>query len=220
MNEEKVLTREEVQQEMLDYIENKYNEEFEVYGIDFKSWDNGGVETMYAYPKGENPNYYFYVKRTGKNQITDDYVVFAMAKIYEEKAKEIIKKYFPDAVVQVGMSSSGTVPDSFRPDMNFEEFQKYANKKVDVSCGINLIADKEEDIDAKKSEALQMELKDLNKIGSISFFGYSEDDFNTYILNDPFNSEYLNEAYSDNGLNFQKDISWGQIDFDYKYKAE
>ena len=30
MEEEKVMTREEVKQEMLDYIENKYDEEFEI----------------------------------------------------------------------------------------------------------------------------------------------------------------------------------------------
>ena len=54
MEEEKVMTREEVKQEMLDYIENKYDEEFEIYDIEYGSWDNGGVEIMRAYPKGEN----------------------------------------------------------------------------------------------------------------------------------------------------------------------
>lgn len=35
MEEEKVMTREEVKQEMLDYIENKYDEEFEIYDIEY-----------------------------------------------------------------------------------------------------------------------------------------------------------------------------------------
>ena len=39
--EEKAMTREKVKQVMLDYIENKYDEEFEVFGMDYKSWDNG-----------------------------------------------------------------------------------------------------------------------------------------------------------------------------------
>ena len=34
--EEKAMTREKVKQVMLDYIENKYDEEFEVFGMDYK----------------------------------------------------------------------------------------------------------------------------------------------------------------------------------------
>ena len=85
MEEEKVMTREEVKQEMLDYIENKYDEEFEIYDIEYGSWDNGGVEIMRAYPKGGESYNYFFVERKGKNDIPDDYVLFTMKNIYEEK---------------------------------------------------------------------------------------------------------------------------------------
>lgn len=218
MEKEKVMTREEVKQEMLDYIENKYNEEFEVYNIEYGSWDNGGIEIMRAYPKGEESYNYFFVTRKGKNDITDDYVLFTMEHIYEEKIIASVKKYFPDAVVRAGISSSSPIPDSFRPDMNFNEFEKFANKTVDVGCSVYLVAEKEEDIDSEKRKLLKKELMKINDVGNITYVGYSAKEFETYVINDPYNSIETHSSYSTNGLKVEIDEDWGEIDFDYEYK--
>ena len=218
--EEKAMTREKVKQVMLDYIENKYDEEFEVFGMDYKSWDNGGVETMYAYPKGKNPNYYFYVERTRENKITDDYVIFTMQEVYEKKAKKIIKKYYPNAIVTVGIANSGPVPDNFRPNMDFDKFARYANKSVTFGCSIYLVAESEEDLDEKKVKQLEEELRKVNDVGKITFLGYSAKGFDQYISHDPFNTQEENRSYSTNGMNFEKDLSWGAIDIEYEYKEE
>lgn len=218
MEEEKVMTREEVKQEMLDYVENKYHEEFEVKSIDYKGWHNGYMETMWAYPKGENPNYNFLVERKGKNQITDDYVEFTMNKIYKEKATKIIEKYFPDSVSQIGIYAAVPVPDSFRPDMEFEEFQKFAHKKAPLGCTIYLVAEQEEELDQEKIDLLQSELRELNHVGDITFLGYSAEGFDKYILHDPFNSLEENTGFSNNGQKIRIYVKWGEIDFDYEYE--
>lgn len=220
MEEEKVMTREEVKQEMLDYIEKKYNEEFEIYGMDYKSWDNGGIETMLAYPKEENPNYYFSVKRTGKNQITDDYVLNTMTDVYRKKANQIIEKYFPNAITRIGIWSSAPIPSSFRPDMDIHEFEKFANKKISLGCTVYLVAEIEEDIDQEKRQLLKQELMKINSIGSITYEGYSAEEFETYIINDPYNSVENNSSYSTNGLKVEIDEDWGKMDFDYNYEED
>ena len=218
MEEEKVMTREEVKQEMLDYIENKYDEEFEIYDIEYGSWDNGGVEIMRAYPKGGESYNYFFVERKGKNDITDDYVLFTMKNIYEEKIITSVKKYFPNAVIRVGITCSTPIPDSFRPDMNFSEFEKFANKKASIGCSVYLVAENEEDIDQEKRKLLKKELMKINDVGNITYLGYSAEEFETYVINDPYNSIETHSSYSTNGLKVEIDEDWGEIDFDYKYK--
>lgn len=218
MEEEKVMTREEVKQEMLDYIEKKYNEEFEIYDIEYGSWDNGGKEIMRAYPKGKESYNYFFVERKSKGNITDDYVLFTMKTIYEDKIISSVKRYFPDAVVRVGISCSTSIPDSFRPDMKFSEFEKFANKKVGVGCSVYLIAENEEDIDSEKREFLKRELMKINDVGDITYVGYSAEAFETYVINDPYNSIETHSSYSTNGIKVEIDDDWGEIDFDYEYK--
>lgn len=218
MEKEKVMTREEVKQEMLDYIENKYNEEFEVYDIEYGSWDNGGIEKMRAYPKGMESYNYFFVKRKGKNDITDDYVRFTMQKIYEEKVLSIVNKYFPNAVVSMGIMNSSPIPDSFRPNMDINEFQVFANKKITMSVSVYLVAENEGDINLEKRQLLKNDLQKINSIGNLHFLGYSAKEFETYVINDPYNSIETHSSYSTNGLKVEIDEDWGEIDFDYEYK--
>lgn len=183
--EEKVMTREEVKQEMLDYIEQKYIEEFEIYDVEYGSWDNGGIEIMRAYPKGKESYNYFYVERKGKGYITDDYVLFTMKEPYTKKVNTIIEKYFPNAITHVGIWSSTPIPDSFRPNMDIKEFEKFANKKVSLGCSIYLIEETEADIDEEKRRSLKEELMEVNDIGSITYVGYSAEEYETYVVKNP-----------------------------------
>lgn len=218
MEEEKVMTREEVKQEMLDYIEKKYNEEFEIYDIEYGSWDNGGKEIMRAYPKGKESYNYFFVERKSKGDITDDYVRFIMQKKYEEKVFNAVNHYFPDAVVNLGIMNSGPIPECFRPNMDINEFKKFANKQITMSVSIYLVAEKEEDIDLEKRNLLKKDLQKINSIGNLHFLGYSAKEFETYVINDPYNSIETHSSYSTNGLKVEIDDDWGEIDFNYEYK--
>lgn len=141
-----------------------------------------------------------------------------MKNIYEEKIITSVKKYFPNAVIRVGITCSTPIPDSFRPDMNFSEFEKFANKKASIGCSVYLVAEKEEDIDQEKRKLLKKELMKINDVGNITYLGYSAEEFETYVINDPYNSIETHSSYSTNGLKVEIDEDWGEIDFDYKYK--
>ena len=62
------------------------------------------------------------------------------------------------------------------------------------------------------------ELMKINDVGNITYLGYSAEEFETYVINDPYNSIETHSSYSTNGLKVEIDEDWGEIDFDYKYK--
>ena len=61
-------------------------------------------------------------------------------------------------------------------------------------------------------------IKKKNDVGNITYLGYSAEEFETYVINDPYNSIETHSSYSTNGLKVEIDEDWGEIDFDYKYK--
>lgn len=51
-NNKEMYTREEVKQQMLDYLDEKYGEEFDVLDVVYKDWSRNW-EKLYAVPKGK-----------------------------------------------------------------------------------------------------------------------------------------------------------------------
>ncbi len=213
------LTREEVKLEILTHLKTKYNRSFESQSLQYKSWAQKGHESMYAYPEGENPNKNFVVYRydNGK-KYEDGYVGFIMEPVYQKKIEQCVLSYFPHAVVRSGFDSRYIYPESFKPDMDFTTFDRYKNKKNSMGTGIFLAAKNESEISQELLNSLEKELKEIYAIGGYSITGYSEKEFQQYILNDPFDSIEKNTSFSNTGETFSITQSWGKIDFDYSYK--
>ena len=57
-----IYTREEVKQQMLDYLDEKYSEEFDVLDVEYQDWSRNW-EKLYAVPKGKGKEYEFVVYR-------------------------------------------------------------------------------------------------------------------------------------------------------------
>ncbi|MGL4695365.1 hypothetical protein [Enterococcus larvae] len=212
-------TREEVKQEMLDHLQEKYGEEFECQSIEYKSWSQSGYEHMFAYPKDGNPKNNFAIYRYDEGERYEDgYVGFVMEKVYQEKIEAIVKEYFPTSVVRSGFAKRYTYPDSFDLNMDFEVFERYVDKKNRVVASIYIAAQKKEEVSNEVLASVEKKMKGMVAIGSLSVVGFMPEEFEEYIINDPFNSIEEHTSFSNTGEMFSIDRSWGEIDFDYEYK--
>src|SRR5699024_2889093 len=101
-------TKEEVLEEMLDYLEDKYGEEFEMHYIEYAGWGNPEREYMLAYPKDrKNDDRKFTLIRVYEDDSSitykDGYVGYVMGPIIFEEYEKIVKKYFPNSLVFTGL---------------------------------------------------------------------------------------------------------------------
>lgn len=211
-------TREEVKQEMLDHLQEKYGEEFECQSIEYKSWSQSGYEHMFAYPKGGNPKNNFAIYRYDEGECYEDgYVGLLMKDNYYEIVDDIIKKYFEENTVNINYKY--VYPDSFNSKISFEKFLEYANKKNNIT--ISIYVQVEDGFSEERLGTLFGDIKnEIEKTISIAFLsiscylreGYRED-IEQYSIENP-----EEDTFPTNNRIMEKFDSWGQIDFDYEYK--
>lgn len=216
-------TREEVKQEMLDYLKEKYGVTFECQSIEYISWSQTGHESMFAYPEGTNPNYNFpvyrYHKKDGSFEYKDGYVGYLMRPLYFEKFENIVTSYFPESTLRVGFRY--TYPESFNQSTTFEEFNEYASKKNNIGFSIYIpVSSESEEADVKnKVELIKQELQSEIKIATMYLAAYLEEDYQKYVVEDT-DSREANESYGTRYAVFITHTSWGQTDFDYEYEED
>lgn len=146
LKKEESLTKEQRVQDLLQYLEGRYHEEFEYTAVAFDSFEDTGT-SFYAYPKGENENYSFfagrYVGGDGSISYRDGYAAFKMEPYYQEMISETVKKYFPEFRIRLGINQD--TPDWFAPDSTFEEYRAYIEKnQIEVFFTIFVPSDSEE----------------------------------------------------------------------------
>ncbi|MDR1266513.1 MAG: hypothetical protein LBK42_13395 [Propionibacteriaceae bacterium] len=180
----------EVRQQMLDYLAAKYDREFEVQSMNTRGFDTRDRDIMEAYPSGGNPADTFRVYRDGDTfdpVMSDGYVGYVMRDQYEALARPVVEAHFTEFRLQVGNPGEvDTFPADFTPDMPFEQFRAYMDDDRSVIFGVHvpwndLTADAEFQSIA---QALEADIKALAGCGSIAVYGYTPDDFQTYIVED------------------------------------
>ena len=183
-NNTQKYTKEEVKQQMLDYIENKYDMEFKVADIWYQTWGRDWEE-MRAYPKGGDPedtfDVYRYTEDSGEVYYTDFYFVNLMQDEYEEYIDRFIGKYFEEYKFIVGFGLPIKVENNFTKDITFEEFRKYAAINTNVTVQLFVPAEREEDIE-EQQKSLYNELSENIRKGSFLVFGYSDEVYKTEIV--------------------------------------
>jgi len=221
--QEELPSREEVKQEMLDYLKDKYGEKFECATIEYKSWSNRGREHMEAYPKGGNPNNNFVLKRNtnadGSITYEDGYIGYLMKEKYVELLEPIAKEYFPISTVVIGYDKY-TYPEAFTKETTFEEFQKYAAKTMRIGVGVHIPMEAETEEVAKQVEALEAELRKLLPIANFYVRGYPEEAYKTDIVEDIYQCREEGTSYPTKNASYRYKQDWGEIDFDYEYGEE
>ncbi len=212
-------TKEEVLEEMLDYLEDKYGEEFEVDSIDFVWWGNPNGEHMLAYPKDrEDDDRVFALVRTyeedGSVTYEDGYVGYVMEPIVVGKYESIVKKHFPDSLVFAGFANNYLYPEELTIDSGYEEFKKYMDQKVFI--GSHIFAGIEDKSEAEELvKKMEEDLKAEFKVANYSFYGYTMDRYEKEILGK--DEGYLIAKRKEFSI-IEKDSGWGELNHDYIYE--
>lgn len=213
-------TKEEVLEEMLDYLEDKYDEEFEVDSIDFAWWGNPGREHMLAYPKDrENDDRVFALVRTyqedGSVTYEDGYVGYVMGPKIIERYEQIVKGYFPDSLVFIGYGQGHLFPNTLTIDSGYDEFKNYIDEKVNI--GSRIFAGIEDENEAEQLlKQMEEELRSEFKVANFSFYGYTMEHYEKEILGK--DKQYIIAKRKELSI-MEKKSSWGKPNPDYKYKT-
>ena len=202
-NNTQKYTKEEVKQQMLDYIENKYDMEFKVKDVAYKSWSRDW-EDMRAYPKDGDPEDTFEVYRftedNGEVYYTDFYFVNLMQDEYEEYINGFISKYFEEYKFVVGFGLPIKVENNFTKDITFEEFRQYADEKTNVTVKLYLPAENEEEIETEVEKLYKDLSNDIGE-GDLLVFGYSDEVYKTEV-------EEKENSYNTVKSSFRIDKTW------------
>src|SRR5699024_474645 len=212
-------TMEEVREEMLDYLEDKYGEEFEMYNIEYAGWGNRNREHMLVYPKDrEDDERVFTLDRIyeddGSIRYEDGYVGYVMGPIAIEKFEDIVKKYFSDSIVFAGFGGGYIFPEELTIDSGYDEFKKYMDEKIRIGSHIYTVIEDEREAE-QLLEKMEEELKNEFKIANFSFYGYSMEDYEKEILGR--DEQYL-RAKGDEFSIYEKSSKWGKKNHDYIYE--
>lgn len=193
-NNTKKYTREEVKQQMLDYIEDKYNMEFEVADIWYQTWGRDWEE-MRAYPKGGDPedtfDIYRYTKDNGDVYFVDQYLVFAKKDEYKEFIDGLIDDYFPEYRSEIYFKCPLKEESSLTTEISFSEFKEYINDKVSVNIQVYVPAVNEDEM-KQTADALYKIVKANVAEGNLFVFGYTEKNYKTEVKDQEssFNTDY------------------------------
>src|SRR5699024_2765499 len=214
-------TMEEVREEMLDYLEDKYGEEFEMYNIEYAGWGNRNRENMLVYPKNrEDDERVFTLNRIyeddGSIRYEDGYVGYVMEPIAIEKFKNIVKKYFPDSIVFASLLGPHVYHEELTIDSGYDEFKKYVDEKARL--GAHIFAGTEDEDKAERLvKQMEEELKAEFEVGRFSFYGYTTEDYEKEILGK--DKKYLIAKRKEFSI-LEKESSWGNLNHNYIYEKE
>lgn len=176
-------TREEVRQQMIDHLHNKYPDlKFSVFSFEPRQFAHSNYEYMLVAPEGSLPKEYFSVTRYAKDNIVDNYIDYVMSNKYEEMVSKRVKELFPNSRCLAGLTSLITPPQDFMPDMPFEEFVAWGFKDENVSGGarIYVAASDFSQLNKDAVDTIVDELKMYSPSGGITFTGCTQNDIENF----------------------------------------
>ena len=204
-NNKEMYTREEVKQQMLDYLDEKYGEEFDVLDVVYKDWSRNW-EKLYAVPKGKGKEYEFMVYRfkdeNGEIYYTDDYFIIVKKDEYSEYLKTIIDQYYDEYRFIFYFPWNIEGKTSLDQNISFDEFQKYADEHLVLCVQLFIKEDREDVAEAKLNQLYNHLSKDMSSV-AISVFGFNDENYEKNIL-----SKISELDYSIDDLEFKLEIDW------------
>ena len=187
-----IYTREEVMQQMLDYLDEKYGEEFDVLDVEYQDWSRNW-EKLYAVPKGKGKEYEFVVYRlkneNGDIYYTDDFFIIAQKDKYGEHLKTYVDKYFDEYKFRFYFDWHTNEKNTMNQYTSFEEFDKYAKNNL---CLTFLLFTKEgtEEKASTKFNSLYEDLSTVTTRGVLYLYDYSTANYNEHICKATNELEY------------------------------
>jgi hypothetical protein len=205
-------SQEEVEQQMLNYLADKYGQEFASYSIGYRGFENGEQEVMLAYPQGGNPRYNFRVTRSGSTfepTYADGYLGLLMRDDYVALFQPLVDRRFAENRIRVpNLGSTSTFPD-LGPDTTFDEFAAYmaANHPVSVAVYVPATAADEATIDATFN-LLATDLQAVIRGCTVVLMAYAPQDYELYVVADAANSLADDSPYPYQTALFTRRSEW------------
>lgn len=176
-------TREEVRQQMIDYLHNKYPDlKFSVFSFEPRQFAHSNYEYMLVAPEGALPKEYFSVTRYAKDNIVDNYIDYVMSNKYEEVVSKRVRELFPNSRCIAWLFSTPRPSQDFKPDMPFDDFISWGiqNKMVDATVIIYVVASDYNQLDQEAVTSLKNTLESLSYFGTMIFTGCTQDDIDNF----------------------------------------
>jgi hypothetical protein len=194
MQPQRKLTHEEVKQQMLDYLEQKYDKEFVDFAVEYRGFDRDD-DLLFAYPADADvrewaygtPWYYFRTWRTGdpyNPEFEDGYVGYVMWPRVREEVTAIVRKHFPESVVGLLNMGDSAYPAELRPDMPYEEFEAYLKSEHYISVEVGISRPEGGTIDSVSEPyaALKAELAERFGHGWLVLQAFDPDKYTSFLL--------------------------------------
>ncbi|OCA88167.1 hypothetical protein A8F94_10175 [Bacillus sp. FJAT-27225] len=122
------------EEEMLQHMEEKYNEEFEIISKDTQAWSAGYAEMRVRSSKF--PDASIIVRKTKETgTISDNYVDYLMKKPIEEEFQAILSQVYDNFKV-IYLSGGTTLPEKAKPGMTVSEYSEVKNLPMTVQIAV------------------------------------------------------------------------------------
>ena len=172
-----------VQQDIMNYLEDRYGEEFVMESYMGRGYSFNNYVQMYVYPKGKEDELYKfkvqgYFDKNGKMNYYDGYVMVKLRDDYENAVRKIIDEHFSDYKFYLEFESEW-VTKSLPPDTQLEDLWNYS-ANADYPLPRLCIMLKKSQKDAfNKDNILDMgyKLGDWGYRGEIMMFLYLDDTY-------------------------------------------
>lgn len=210
MSEEKniqkkeTLTKEEVQQQMLQHVQDKYQQEFDVLAVEYKSWAYNYEKMLLREKNKENEldsfRLYRYTNEDGSVSYKDGYVGILNREKYENYVSERLNQYIDDYKLQVNFNFNTSYPEDMQKEISFADFKEYMNNNKNVLIHIFIVSDNEKDIE----NSFQLLLEDLKSnigMATLNLYGVNQEDYDKW--------EQANHTEIVSRNNFNLYDSWG-----------
>ncbi len=162
----------------IEYLEDRYDREFEVTGLIWGGVFSNHLNGFYA----KTPDYPYRDKiavdwsQGGiKGKFNDRFLYSPMSDEYQKQIEPIVLRYFPQNHTTASVYGP-YYPSSFNSETTFDEFSTWARSEARVGTVVAVHSVTTEEFDERVT-LLEMELREFSDIGSLSISLLSQDSY-------------------------------------------
>ncbi len=191
----------------IEYLEERYDREFEVTGFTrggvFSNQLNGFYASTPDFPDRGKIRVSW--SQGGiKGNFNDNFLCWPMSDVYQKQISVVVSELFPQNHISVNVYGAG-YPSSFNSKTTFEEFSEWASEVAVIRTVVAIPSATTEGLD-EGIALLEHKLHDFSKNGSLSFNALDQDNYQLWLSAYPGR---VNEYNPDIERLYNKLQEWG-----------
>lgn len=221
-------TSRQVMDDMIAYVEDKYQEEFTMETVILRTWENPTEEYLTAKPAGEDENRSFRIKRyeeDGQIKFADGYVGYRMAPMIAEEFTALIEEVFPESIIRVQFPEDQLYPEEMPLSIDYAEFKSYFSRVHRLFASVIIPLDGESP-DSDRIDRFKKKMIPAFPLGGLALFGVSRPEFEQILkkeaklLSPDTVFDRLDREHRDLIKYENYHIRWGSFNFEEDAHAE